>query len=57
MSAAIQLAAGIAIIAALLALLVLALYVIWWIVLRIVAFLPMIGNRHRHRDWDRLNKG
>jgi hypothetical protein len=43
-------------IAGLLALLALALYVIWWIVMVVVSFLPIIGKKHKHRDWDRLQK-
>ncbi len=43
-------------IAGLLALQALALYVIWLVVMRIVAFLPMVGRKHRHRDWERLNR-
>lgn len=56
MSAPLQIAAGLAAIAVLLALQALAFYVIWWVTLRMVAFLPMVGRRHRHRDWDRLNR-
>jgi hypothetical protein len=56
MRAALQLAAGFAIIAALLALHALAFYLIWWVVMKAVASIPMIGRRHRHRDWERLNR-
>jgi hypothetical protein len=33
-----------------------ALYAFMWTVLCLVRFIPMIGRRHRHSDWDRLNK-
>jgi len=33
-----------------------ALYGFMWIVLFLVRFAPMIGRKHRHSDWDRLNK-
>ena len=52
----IQLLGGFAIIAALMAVLAVAGYVMWWLVLLAVAKLPMIGRRHRHKDWDRLNR-
>jgi len=43
-------------IAGLLALQALVLYLIWWIVMIVVSFVPTIGRKHRHRDWDRLNR-
>ena len=33
-----------------------ALYAFMWTVLWLFRFLPMIGRKHRHSDWDRLNK-
>ena len=33
-----------------------ALYGFMWIVLYLMRFAPMIGRKHRHSDWDRLNK-
>jgi hypothetical protein len=33
-----------------------ASYVLMWSVLCLVRFIPMIGRKHRHSDWDRLNK-
>jgi len=35
----------------------LAFYVIYRIVMMTVSFIPAIGKKHRHRDWDRLNRG
>ena len=32
-----------------------ALYGLMWIVLCLVRFIPLIGRRHRHSDWERLN--
>jgi len=31
-------------------------YAFMWGVLCLVRFIPMIGRKHRHSDWDRLNK-
>ena len=31
-------------------------YALMWGVLCFVRFIPMIGHKHRHSDWDRLNK-
>lgn len=56
MHATLQLIAGLAMIAALLALNALALYVIWRFTMIVVSFVPMIGKRHRHPEWDRLNR-
>jgi hypothetical protein len=47
---------GFVAIAGLLALLALALYVIWWIVMAVVSFLRIIGKKHKHRDWDQLQR-
>jgi hypothetical protein len=33
-----------------------ASYALGWFVLCLVRFVPLIGTRHRHSDWDRLNK-
>lgn len=43
-------------IAALMAVQALVLYMIWWIVMIAVSFVPVIGKKHRHRDWERLNQ-
>jgi len=51
-----QLLGGFAIIAALMAALAVAGYVMWWLALLTIAKLPMIGRRHRHKDWERLNR-
>ena len=42
-------------IASLLMLNALAFYVIYRIVMMTVSFIPAIGKKHRHGDWDRLN--
>ena len=47
---------GFAIIAGILAGLAAAGYLMWWLTLVAIARLPMIGRRHRHRDWERLNR-
>jgi hypothetical protein len=49
--AVLQLIGGFAAIAGLLALHALALYLIWWIVMFAVSFVPMVGNKHKHPDW------
>lgn len=33
-----------------------ALYAFMWTVLCLFRFIPMVGRKHRHSDWDRLNK-
>ena len=33
-----------------------AVYACMWGVLCLVRLIPMIGRKHRHSDWDRLNK-
>lgn len=33
-----------------------ALYALSWSVLCVVRFIPLIGRKHRHADWERLNK-
>ena len=56
MRSVLQLFGGFAIIAALMTALAAAGYVMWWLALIALAKLPMIGRRHRHKDWDRLNR-
>ena len=51
-----QLLGGFAMLAALLAIEALALYVLARIVLIAVSYVPMVGRKHRHDDWDRLNQ-
>lgn len=51
-----QFIGGLAMVAGLLALNALALYLIWWVAMIAVSFLPMIGKRHRHPEWERLNR-
>ena len=51
-----QLLGGLAIIAAIMGVLAIAGYVMWWVALLAVAKLPMIGRRHRHQNWERLNR-
>jgi len=55
-SRGLQVVLGLGSIAGLLALQALALYLIWWVVMIVVSFVPAIGRKHRHRDWDRLNR-
>ena len=33
-----------------------AAHAFMWTGLYLVRFIPMIGRKHRHSDWDRLNK-
>jgi hypothetical protein len=33
-----------------------AAYALMWAGLWLVRFIPLIGRKHRHSDWDRLNK-
>ena len=47
---------GLAFIALLLGVILLGVYVVGWIAMMAVRFLPMIGKRHRHDDWDKLNR-
>ncbi len=56
MRAVFQIALGFAAIAGLLAIQALALYFIWWAVMIVLHLVPMIGRKHRHRDWDRLDR-
>ena len=49
---------GFALIAALIAVQVVVLYVISMLVVAGVSrFAPLVGRKHRHKDWDRLNRG
>jgi hypothetical protein len=50
-----QLAYGFVMIALLMAIQAAALYVLWWLVMMVVRFVPIVGRKHKHRDWDRLN--
>ena len=54
--ATLQLIAGLGFIVVLLALNALALYLIWWFAMIVVSFVPMIGKKHRHSEWERLNR-
>jgi len=47
---------GFAFIALLLAVVVLGVYVVGWIALAVTSVFPLIGKRHRHDDWDKLNR-
>jgi hypothetical protein len=51
-----QLLGGIVGIAALLALLALALYLLWRLAMVVVSFIPTIGKKHKHAEWERLQK-
>jgi len=51
-----QLLGGFAVIAAIMTALAVAGYVMWWLALIAIARLPVIGRRHRHEDWERLNR-
>lgn len=53
--AVLQLASGFAMIAGLLAIQAAVLYAIWWLVMLVVGFVPIVGKKHKHRDWERLN--
>jgi hypothetical protein len=46
---------GVLAIGGIFAALALAGYVLWWISLLVAGRFSMIGRRHRHKDWDRLN--
>ena len=56
MRSVLQLLGGFAIIAAIMGTLAVAGYVMWWFALIAVVKVPMIGRRHRHPDWERLNR-
>jgi hypothetical protein len=46
---------GIVWIGGILAVVGMAIYALWWLTLLAIRRVPMIGKRHRHPDWDRLN--
>lgn len=46
---------GIVLIGGILTVVGIAIYALWWLTLLAVRRVPMIGKRHRHPDWDRLN--
>ena len=33
-----------------------AIYFLWWATLVVIRRVPMIGSRHKHANWDRLNR-
>lgn len=47
---------GIVVIGGILTVTGIAIYVLWFLTLLAIRRVPMIGKRHRHRDWDRLNR-
>ena len=51
-----QFIAGLVAIAGMIAIQLAALYLICWLVLLAFRRVPMIGKRHRHGDWNRLNR-
>ena len=55
MTTFLQMLGGLAIIAGLLFVQALALYLIARLVLIAVSFVPLIGKRHRHSQWNSLN--
>jgi hypothetical protein len=57
MSQTLQLLGALGMIAGLLLVIGLLWFLICWLALAIVSYVPMIGRRHRHRDWERLNRG
>ena len=56
MSAVLSLLAGFAMIAGIIGAVIGSLYLAWWLVLLAIRRIPMIGKRHRHSHWDRLNR-
>jgi hypothetical protein len=50
-----QLAYVVAMIVGLMAVQAAALYAIGWLVLLIVRCVPLVGKKHRHKHWERLN--
>jgi hypothetical protein len=48
--------AGIIYVGGILAAAGMAIYALWWVTLLAIRRIPMIGRRHRHPDWDRLNR-
>jgi len=51
-----QLAYVVAMIVGLMAIQAAALYAIGWLVLLICRYIPLVGKRHRHEHWARLNR-
>ena len=51
-----SIAGGLAVIAGLLAVQTALVYGLGWLVLVAVRRVPLIGRRHRHEAWDRLNR-
>jgi ABC-type lipoprotein release transport system permease subunit len=51
-----QLLGGIVGIAGLLALLAVGFYLLWRIAMIAVSFIPAIGKKHKHPEWERLQK-
>jgi hypothetical protein len=49
--------AGLAISGAIAAAAAIAVSVLWWVSLIAIRRIPMIGKRHRHSNWERLNRG
>ena len=47
---------GVIIIGGILAACGFAMYLMWWVTLIAIRRLPMIGSRHKHANWDRLNR-
>jgi hypothetical protein len=47
---------GVLVVGAILAACGLAIYALWWLTLVAIRRIPMIGSRHKHADWDRLNR-
>jgi hypothetical protein len=56
MRGVLQLTYGVAVIVGLIAIQAAAFYAIWWLVVAAMRFVPLIGRKHRHRDWERLNR-
>ena len=49
-------AEGLGFIALLLSVIVLGVYSVGWLALAATSFFPMIGKRHRHDDWEEMNR-
>jgi hypothetical protein len=47
---------GFTFIALMLGAVVLGVYAVGWIALVATRFIPMIGKRHRHAEWEKLNR-
>ena len=48
---------GVAMIAGIIGAVLAGLYLAWWLVLLASRRVPIVGRRHRHGAWDRLNRG